>query len=235
MTKTALQQLVIKDDLDALAEALLEWAKRANAAALHRDALIEAGRLAAQQKSRMRGNVSESDLTLQRNDVRVALLELLDPLPETPVATAALQPRVMTETNFKWFVLAAMLVGNAAAFGCLFILGEGAGGFTPPEASTTATMLISVCGAYLSVVVGDLIARRGEAEPSVTPRLSGRFVGLSAGLLAFYFIAVCWLINRRPLMEFQSFIGWLTALESGLGLLVGQLINSVFKKNAALD
>lgn len=230
MKKDDLLLLMATDELEKTANALLDWAKIAAAAELYSDALIEAGRLAALQKSRIRGNVDEQDLTTQRNDVRVVLLEIIQQLPETPTETAQLQPRGMTETRFKLLVFVVMILGNIAAFICLFVLGEGAGGFSPPEASTTAAMLLSVCTAYFSVMLGEFIAQRNEAKKLLEKRVSRGFLGISLALLTFYFIVVCWLINRRPLMEFQTFINWLTVFESGLGLFVGQIIHSLFKK-----
>lgn len=230
MTKTDLQAFLAADELETLAAALLDWAKQAQSADLHSDALIEAGRLESLKKSRIRGNVEEKELIRQRNDIRVVLLELLEKLPETPVATARLQPKGMTESRFKILIFLLMVLGNAVAFICLFVLGEGAGGFSPEEASTTATMLIAVFAAYFSVMLGEFIALRNAPESVVKSRVSNRFLWISVGILAVYFVGVCWLVNRRPLMEFQSFIGWLTAFESGFGLFVGQIIHSLFKK-----
>jgi cation transport ATPase len=233
MKKSDLQALIAADELEAVAEALLNWAKQSAAAGLYSNALIEAGRLESLKKSRIRGNEEEKDLTRQRNDIRVALVEMIEKLPETPAATARLQAQGMTESRFKILVFGLMIMGNALAFVCLFVLGEGAGGFTPPEASTTATMLISVFAAYFSVMLGEFIARRNAAKAVVEERVSRRFLWVSMGVLAAYFLSVCWLILRRPLMEFQSFISWLTMLESGLGLFVGQIVHSLFKKQEA--
>lgn len=232
MTKKDILDLIATDELEQVAAMMLDWARQADAADLHGDALIQAGRLEALKKARLQGNMSEERRGVERNDIRVALVEMLERLPDTPAAAARMQPGGMNESAFKMLVFGSMVVGNLIAFVCLFVLGEGAGGFSPPEAATTATMLISVFSAYFSVMLSEFIARRNATKPLVQPRVSRRFLSISVGLLLCYFVGVSWLILRRPLMEFTTFMYWLTAFESALGLFVGQIVHNLFRREA---
>ena len=233
MEKTFLNDLLADDDLENAVAALRQLADRTGDSGLQSEMLIQSGRLEDWKKRSQRGDTSPAVLTEMRNGIRSTLVDLVENLAEMPPVSPenqSKQPPGMTESRFKLLLFGMMVLGNVAAFGCLFILGESAGGFTPGEAATTATMLLSVFAAYFSVMLGEFIAQRNDLKTAVEKRVNRRFQWISMGIVVSYFIAVCSLINGRANGEFDPFIKWLAVLESGFGIFVGQVIYGLFKK-----
>ncbi len=233
MGKSELRSLIAEDELEAAVANILTETDRPGLEDRRSEAIIISGRLEEWKREKRLGGTSNDDLALTRNRLRATVLELVENGPDSSpegTKTAVPKPVGMAESRFKWLVFLLMLAGNVAALTLLLVFGGIAGGFTPPEVSTTVTMLLSVMAAYFSVMLGEFIATRGQLRKGPETRVNRRFVQLSIAILMAYFIIVCTLIHRRPLMEFNGFISWLTVLESGFGIYVGQVIASLFKK-----
>lgn len=235
MTNEEVRALLVRDDLEQAAAQLLTYADQAGLPDLRSDAVIVSGRLEEWKKSRVRGDLSSERLTELRNSIRSALLELIDALPEA----GAHQPKPgpltgMPEARFKTIVFWMMLLGNVAAFVCLFVLGSGSGAFTPAETTTTCALLFSPLAAYFSVMFSEVISRR-SGEPlsgaEANKRVGRRFQVVSLLVLCAYFFLVCFLMLYRSQVDFSEFTKWLAVLEGGLGIFVAQVVHALFKSD----
>lgn len=221
---------MLADDLleETIAQILAET-ERPGLEEWRSEAIILSGRLEEWKREKRLGGTPPDQLTTTRNGLRATFLELVENLPDSPPAPGQ-KPGGMAESRFKWLVFLLMLAGNGAALTCLYVFGDIAGGFSKPEVATTVTMLLSVMTAYFSVMLGEFFANKNQFKKGAGPRVNARFLQISILILLAYFVVVCFLILRRPMMEFNGFINWLTVLESGFGIYVGKVISVLFRK-----
>jgi len=231
MTKPILRQHIANDDLEQVVKDLLAYAEQHQLPELRSDALIQSGRLEECKKLARRGGTSQEVTVQTRNAIRADLLEIVENLPDTPPLPGKppKQPG-MSERQFKLLVFVLMALGKA--FIILFMLFQWeTGGFSPDEAFSAISLLLPVFTAYLSVMLGEYVARRDDVAPGAGKRISRTFQWIAFVALPLYFLLLYSLVaaRARGSLEFKAFTVWLTLVESGFGVYVGQIVYALFK------
>lgn len=228
--------LIGNDDLDQVIQGLLRFAGQFGMPEVRSDALIQSGRLEEYKKQLRIGAVAYEELAQNRSAVRSALLDIVNALPDHPIAPDV-KGRLpgMSEKKFTSSLFWLVLLGQLLVLLWLWFQLD-TGGFSPKEVAATLTLLLAVFAAYLMPMYQDMLKNRyinPFEPPTLTKRISWAlpvltwFVILPAyfGLL-FYFIH----LRGSGKWGFDDFTTSLTLISTGLGAYVAALISTVFKK-----
>lgn len=252
MNKEHLLRLLANDDLDALIQGLLDYARKFDLPELRADTIIQSGLLEAYKKASRAGLNSMEESGRQRALVRHALLEITNELPETPpVLSKSKRKKGLSEAFFKQLLFWSMVFGKAMVILWLLFQGD-TGGFSSKEVGVTITMLLPVFTAYLTPMVAEFLENRHihtSDSDKMESRLSWTLPAITFLLiLPIYFGTMVYFIGLRgqgsaqlgdfnqALQESKNLFEQMTAnimfLESAIGIYIGMIINTLFNKNA---
>jgi Effector-associated domain 11 len=189
----------------------------------------------------------KTDLALDRNKVKRALIALAMKLPEDlPIATegsksAAAAPKTgVSEERFKRQIFFFMLAAKCWIVYWI-VFHKNSGGFSSGEALATISLLLPAFTAYTTVMLSDFIRHRRKPElpKGFEPRVSRTLQRISWIVFPVYVLALHSIIGSKAAgtladeaqANYESMTAWLAIVESAFGIYVGQIIHEVFKSD----
>lgn len=235
--KKILRGLLAEDKLEKLQEQLQDIMTADEHKDLSTEVFLNSGRLSHYRKTLTIGTASNDELTILRNQIRFAFLNIIDALPNEIIVSEdpSFKPkRLMTEQRFKSLFLS--LVSLVKALIVLFILTFGASGISKTQISPIVFSQIPMLIICLTIFLSDFIYRRNDIIPRGNDRkvVNRNLRNLSYLLLPIYFFCVIGFIDNYSSNEedtqFYSFLTWLLIIESGFGVFLGQIVYGLFRE-----
>lgn len=233
--KEFLQQLVAVDDLGGAVAYLREIppAGFEDPDTWNNDAILLASRWTNYQKEMGQGTVSFEYLARTRNQISLALLNLIEGLPEglpVPEQPPQAAPRGVSELKLKNRLFGLVVLGKVFVIGFVLLLWQ-SGGFSMAEMTSTIGLLVPIFATYLGLLFKDQVDRR-RAIQHPDQRVTRRFERISYLTLIAYVLILFGVINwqGKGAISFPVMTNLLALAESGLGIFVSQLFFAIFKK-----
>lgn len=241
--KKMLREWLSEDKLEKLQEALKDITTADEQKDLANDVVLNAGRLSDYRRTVTNGTASNDELRLLRNQIRLSFLNIIDALPDEITVSedrSLKAKRLMTEQQFKSWVLGIMLVGKLMMM-AFIVFQMDTGGFTQEQGLSIIALLLPALTAYLSAMVADIIRRKNDLFPTGNDRktISSTMKRMTFVVLPLYFFFLFLMINRYAIgymvqndneADFKSLTTWLAIIESGFGVYVGQIVYGLFRE-----
>ena len=205
--------------------------------------VIQSGKLNQYRQERNLGTTDYADLTRTRVNISLALLDLADQMPvETKEAGPGKLPGV-SERRLKRQVLWLLAAGKTVLFIYIFTIWQ-SGGLTFEGFLGTMGIVFPVFAAYLSMAYQDMLLNRHEQKSSDRLRVN-RSVQFSAFFFfALYYLAIFTVLYLNTVgaipdsgkqaeggaPSYKNLFAMLALVESFIGVYIGKLVFSLFKK-----
>ncbi|MCB9274806.1 MAG: hypothetical protein H6564_12255 [Lewinellaceae bacterium] len=232
-----LRRLVAADELEQAIQQLLSFTEATEVDDLHKEVILQSGRLEDYRKGLRSGGLDYKDLARTKVNISQAILEITDKLPELREDGTVVKEKrrgireKVLRTHILWlmFGIKGLIV--------LFVLTLWqSGGFTAAQFMVTLALLLPIFATYTTVMVRSSIRERyiqQYATTALEPRVSRNFQFTTYGVLLIYGFALFYVIDLRGrgvLGQFDYMTSLLALVELLLGVYVGQLVFSLFKK-----
>lgn len=232
--KHHLQHLLAADEPEETVRYLLATTKTEELEHLRQDVLLQSAQLGQWRKLRHANTESFDELVRIRNKASLALLDLVDELPEelpVPELPAEEQPQGVSENRLKDRLFWLLLIAKLVVVVFTFTLWE-SGSFTNEQFMATVGLLVPVFVTYLALIFKDKVDRR-HAITHPDKHVTKGFERTTYLLVFVYAIALLFVINLRGpgVISFNQMNGLLALVESGLGVYVGQVVFALFKRH----
>ena len=237
--KRNFRKLIAENNLDTLFPSLVEHTEKAGLDELYNKALLQQARFRQLSDDQNAGILDYDELTRNRITLTQSLLNLIDQLPDPTLPGAApakpVKVRGIKEYLLKRQIFFALLAVKLYLVGYILMLWQ-AGTFPLMEFLTLIGIIVPLFASYLVAIFKD-IAQHRHVDSPLDKRLVRRVFQWSAFLLLLVYVValqtVIDLYGRGDLREFSQLTALITAVEGGLGVYLGQIIFSLFKKEAA--
>lgn len=203
---------------------------------LYNKLLLQQARFNQFKEDERTGIVDYEDLARHRLAVSHALLHLIAQLPEPSEAlqTIPAQKKGVKEYRLKRQIFIALLVVKVFIVAYIMNLWQ-AGTFPLMEFLTLTGLIVPLFASYLAAIFKDITQRRHVDSP-LDKRLVSRSFQWSALLLLFLYLVVLLVVidlyGRGDLTEFTQLTTLIAAVEGGLGVYLGQIVFTLFKKES---
>jgi hypothetical protein len=137
----------------------------------------------------------------------------------------------MTEQVLKKRIFFFMLLSKIFVI-CFVIIISQLGGLSHSETPGALSALIPLFSVYITVMVNEYIKNRYNTKPEKKIKLKPTFVKLTYIVFPVYVITIIGLllIKLEGTISFQQFQTYLTTIETGLGVYIGQIVFGLFKQ-----
>ena len=225
-----LRLLVAEDDLEKAINRLIAITEQLGGQDLHDEALLQSAKLEQYEKDKNLGTSSFEQQNLVKAQIGISTLSIINQLPIEESETANIQPKGIRESIFKMHILTLLLLSKIAIFIYLMTHWE-AGGFSVDQFIGSITLLIPVFATYCSLALKDIFQSQGK-KPSIQ-RYSRKIQWLTYFILIAYTVIIWIVIGLKPkgALDYKQMSMLLTAVESGFGVYVGQIVFSLFKND----
>lgn len=241
--KKILRGLLSEDKLEQLQKQLLDITTADEHKDLAQEVVLNAGRLSHLRNTVTIGTASNDELRIQRNQIRLAFLNIIDALPDEITVSdnpSLKPPKLMTEQRFKSWIFGIMLIGKLFMIAFIFFQMD-TGGLTQEQGLSVISLLLPALSAYVGAMLADIIRRRNDLFPTGNDRktVSKTMQRTTFVLLPLYFLLLFLLINRYAIgymaqsdgeADFKTLTTWLAVIESGFGVYVGQIVYGLFRE-----
>lgn len=236
--KQTLRMLIAQNDLAALFPLFLSHTQTAGLEALYNKVLLQQARFGQLNADQNAGILEYDDMARNRIAITQALLNLVDQLPAAGATDAQsgikAKPKGIKESVLKRQIFIALVVVKVYILGYILNLWQ-SGAFPLMEFLTLTGIVTTLFATYLTVIFKDIAQQRYVDSP-LDKRLVRRSFQWSAFLLLGLYVVVLQIVidlyGEGNLTEFSQLSAIITAVEGGLGVYLGQLIFSLFKKEA---
>jgi hypothetical protein len=236
--KQTLRMLIAQNDLAALFPLFLTHTQTAGLEALNNRVLLQQARFGQLNADQNTGIIDYDDIARNRIAITQALLNLVDQLPSAGTLDKQLgkksKPRGIKESVLKRQIFISLVAVKVYIVGYILTLWQ-AGTFPLMEFLTLTGIVTTLFATYLTVIFRDIAQHRYVDSP-LDNRLVRRSFQWSAFLLLGLYVIVLQIVidlyGRGDLTEFSQLSATITGVEGGLGVYLGQLIFSLFKKEA---
>lgn len=234
LNKKQLRQLLVQDELDQLSQELLKSTEASQQAALYNAALLQANRWEQYEKDRNSGAHSYEQLRQFRTQIGVALLEIVNDLPnEIPMETGsggskkAISPTGVKLHSLKMQVIGLLFFSKIAI--CFYLLTHWeAGGFTKEQFIGTLTFLVSIFSTHLALAIKDVMDAKDKKQlpDALIPRKSRNFQRFVYGTIIGYVLVMVFIIGLKPpgTLDYTGMSMLLTLAESSFGVYLATVV-----------
>ncbi len=233
--KQDLRRLLAADESNKVIQHLLEHTEAIGALQLHNDVVIQSSRYQQYERVQHLGTEDYDDLIRSKIKISQALLHIIERLPdENETTTAKAKPlRGISEKALKNHVLWILLIEKILVVGFVFTLWE-SGAFTAEQFANTVGLLVPLFATYLTIMLKDA-AKHRHVEVALDQRLLVKrsYQWLTYFLLLLYLFVIVMIISLRGsgmLPQFSQMTALLATVESGLGVYIGTIVFTLFKK-----
>lgn len=243
ITPKEIKALIADDRLDQAVDAMLSVTEEQGLTGLHNQLVIQSARLQQFKKEKNLGTTDFADLARNRIKISLALLDLADQLPKTAAEQKTKKLKGISERRFKRRVMALLIIGKVALFIFIFTIWQ-SGGLTFEGFLGTMGIVFPVFASYLSMGYQDMLSHRHEKVDTDKLRVS-RGVHLSAYVFFGLYYAAIFLVlylntvgaipnavveGQEGIPSYKNLFAMLALVESFIGVYIGKLIFSLFKK-----
>ncbi|GAB5555554.1 MAG: hypothetical protein Sapg2KO_51450 [Saprospiraceae bacterium] len=242
-TPTDFKKMLAQDRLEQLIEQLTAQTEAIGNGDLYNRVLIQAGKHKRNKQQNIKGTVDYDDITRTHNNIRVALLDIINDLPKTAeTSTKDKKPWGVSEQGLKREIFWFLAVGKLFVIWFAFFLYSTGTGFTYQGFLLVLGIIVPTLAAYLGLIYEDLLNNRHEQNYkdfriSNSVRSSARFFfGLYFLMLfsALYLHGVgvipdSGIINDDGKPNYENLTALLTLIESFVGGYIAILITKLFK------
>lgn len=242
-TRRDFKKMLTQDRLEQLVKELTQRTEQLGNGALYNRILLQAGKYQRNQKQHIEGTVDYDDITRTHNNIRVALLDIINDLPvETEGDTSEKQQWGVSEQKIKREIFWFLALGKLLVIWFAFFLYSTGTGFTYQGFLLVLGIIIPTLAAYLGMIYEDLLNNRHEQNYkdfriSKSVRSSARFFfGLYFLMLfsALYLHGVgvipdSGIINDDGKPNYENLTALLTLIESFVGGYIAVLVTKLFK------
>lgn len=231
MDKSQLRLLIAENELERATKNLIKYTEKLGADEWHNKAVAIGSQYEDYEDQARLGILSPDELKRSRNGVVAKLLSLLDDLPDAATANGVPKRRGMTERALKNWIFVLLFLGKVALFGWIWFHLQ-TGGLSRGEALSTIGFLIPIFAAYIAAIINENVQNRYNRNgPSLPVRSS--LIWITFLLIPIYIFVFWTVISARAkgtITEPEEMTTWLTVIESGLGVYVGTIVFTLFKK-----
>jgi hypothetical protein len=233
--KQSLRKLIAENDLAHFFPLFLTYTETAGLDELYNKVLLQQARNQQLSNDQVSGVVDYDDLARNRIAITQALLNLVDQLsaPEAPGADRkTTKTKGVKEQVLKRQIFFALMVVKVYLLGYVLMLWQ-AGTFPLMEFLTLVGIIVPLFATYLTVIFRDIAQHRYVDSPLENRLVRRSFQWSALLILVLYVIALQTVIDlygQGDLQEFSQLTASITAVEGGLGVYLGQMIFSLFKK-----
>lgn len=244
-TKTPIdfKKMLAQDRLEQLVDELKQYTEEAGNGELYNRVLIQAGKYQRNQEQSLQGLVDYDDITRTHNNIRVALLDIINDLPKAAEGEGKDKKQWgVSEQKVKREIFWFLALGKLLVVWFAFFLYSTATGFTYQGFLLVLGILVPTLAAYLGLIYEDLLSNRHEREYkdfriSRSVRSTSRFFFLLYFLMvisALYLHGVgvipdSGIINDEGKPNYENLTALLTLIESFVGGYIAILIKKLFK------
>ncbi|MCB0582289.1 MAG: hypothetical protein KDD10_23620 [Phaeodactylibacter sp.] len=245
ITPKAIKALIADNRLEDAVAQFIAYTEQNGLAGLHNQLIIQSGKLQQYLRERNLGATDYADLARTRVNISLALLDLANQVPEEAQSAASGKLPGISERALKQQVLFLLAVGKVLLFVYIFTLWE-SGGLTFEGFLGTMGIVFPVFATYLSMAYQDMLLHRHDYKANDKLRVS-RSVQLSAFFFfALYYLAIFIVLYLNTVgsipdsgkqgdsnvPSYKNLFAMLALVESFIGVYIGKLIFSLFKKEA---
>lgn len=245
ITPKKIKRLLAENELDQAMEQLLSCTEQQGLGDLHNQLIVQSGKLQQYKKERNLGSLDYASLTRTRVNLCLALLELADQLPIPNEQEKAKKLPGISERRFKRHILSLLLIGKVILFLYIFTIWQ-SGGLTFEGFLGTMGIVFPVFATYLSMVYQNVLSHRHQHQVADQLRIN-RAVQYSAYFFFLtYYVAIFVVLYLNTIGEipdpgrdednaipsYKNLFAMLALVESFIGVYIGKLIFSLFKKEA---
>lgn len=232
--KSRIRQLIADNQTQEALQVLLQSTKAEALLNFHNEGVALAARYHQYKEDRRLGIADYDDLARTKIKINLALLDLASKLPADTAEQASKKSPGIRESTLKRHVLRIMVASKILILGFLFILWD-AGGFTDDQFIGTATLLVPLFTAYTVLMVRDAAKHRfvGITPAEAEMLLTHRFKWTAYLALIGYTLAIWMVLYLKPpgILDYKQMSGMLTLVETGVGVYVGEIVFTLFKKS----
>lgn len=233
--KQELRRQLAADEIEPVVQQLLEYTEQIGALQTHNEVVIQSGKYAQYERDRHSGAEAYADLFRAKIKISQALLDIIDKLPAQngPSDEKPKRLRGISEKALKSHILWILLVEKIIVIGFVFTLWE-SGAFTAEQFANTIGLLVPLFATYLTIMLKDA-AKHRHVEVALDQKLLVKrsYQWMTYFLLVLYFLVIVMIINLRgsgALPQFSQMTALLATVESGLGVYIGTIVFTLFKK-----
>lgn len=245
ITSKDIKALVADNRLEDAVARFMDYTEQNGLAGLHNQLVIQSGKLQHYLREKNLGTTDYADLARTRVNISLALLDLINQMPEGEKSAGPGKLPGVSEQSLKRQVLFLLAVGKVFLFLYIFTLWQ-SGGLTFEGFLGTMGIVFPVFATYLSMAYQDMLLHRHDYKASDKLRAS-RAVQLSAFFFfALYYLAIFIVLYLNTVGDipdpgkqgdsgvpsYKNLFAMLALVESFIGVYIGKLIFSLFKKEA---
>lgn len=234
VNKKDVREWIADNQTEKALEVLLKATEPEALLNFHNQGVTLAARHRQYREDRRLGITDYDDLVRTKIKIDLALLDLIDKLPDEEEQRQLSRKKVgIRESTLKRHILRIMVASKVFILGFLFILWD-AGGFTDDQFIGTATLLVPLFTAYTVLMVRDFTKSRYVGlKPEQTELLvTNRFRWMAYFTLIGYTFAIALVLYLKPpgTLDYKQMSGMLTLVETGIGVYVGEIVFALFNK-----
>ncbi len=227
-TKSSIRDYIVAGKLNKATAAALEYAEYCGIPEIINAFSGISARSKEHHKQWTSGRISYEDFSIQHARLVYDITNWLEHLPDHPVP-ASKRKKLWNEKNFKnWTFYSLSFAKLVSIFFLLYAWDTGS--FMREEIPLVITLMIPLFAVFFSVMLNSFIDEH-QTAPAAPRYISGPLVTLSYWIPVLYFMAIFFFVKwKSETMGFTALCILLTILEFLLGVYVGQILFSFFRK-----
>jgi len=240
---TDFKKMLAQDRLELLVEQLTERTESIGNGDLYNRVLIQAGKHKRNKEQGLQGTVDYDDVTRTHNNIRVALLDIINDLPKDAESTGKDKKQWgVSEQSVKREIFWFLAIGKLAVIWFAFFLYSTSTGFTYQGFLLVLGIIVPTLAAYLGLIYEDILNKR-HAQAYKDFRINKSVRSSSRFFFMLYFTmlisALYWHgvgiipdsgnINNEGRPNYENLTALLTLLESFVGGYLAILVKKLFK------
>jgi hypothetical protein len=242
-TPTDFKKMLAQDRLEQLIQQLSAHTESLGNGDLYNRVLIQAGKHKRNKEQSLQGTVDYDDITRTHNNIRVALLNIINDLPRDTASTEKDKKQWgVSEQGVKREIFWFLAIGKLVVIWFAFFLYSTATGFTYQGFLLVLGIIVPTLAAYLGLIYEDILNKRHAQEYkdfriNKSVRSSSRFFFIlyfAMLISALYLHGIGVIpdsgnINDEGKPNYENLTALLTLLESFVGGYLAILVKKLFK------
>lgn len=239
-----IKALLADNQLSLATEQLLEYTQEKGLTELYNQVVIHSGKLKQYHKERRLGTIGYNELTRTRINLNLSLLELTDQLQDVEDTVKPKQLSGISEQKFKRQILSWLLFGKIFLFIFIFTVWE-SGGLTFDGFTGSLSIIFPVFATYLTLIYQDILNNRHNYKVKSQLRINRTLQYTAYFFFFLYYTGIVLIVYLQSvgkipnvpkkvgdiaLKSFNNYYALLALVETFIGVYIGKLIFSLFKK-----